>query len=151
MVTEVPPMVDNKVNAGPDWFFCDGCLAYHAPEYRGEFQSNYKKYCHFALSVIREEEKPVDDIPVLYDSLPPEHSLQTFVTKSPTDSMSETFVTDEKQDIAVMGRPKADLPIDEIMELHRSGTSSRNIVMLLGLKVSYRTVARVIEGQGVLV
>lgn len=74
------------------------------------------------------------------------------VTKiSPTDSTWQSNVTHEKDNFVTRGRPKTDLPIDEIMELHKQGIGSRNIVMLLGLNVTYRTVARVIEGQGVLV
>lgn len=56
---KVPPMVDNQVDAGPDWFFCDGCLAYHAPEY----QSRNKRFCKFAFSIVQDKEVPVDDDP----------------------------------------------------------------------------------------
>ena len=61
MEVKVPPMVDRKEDAGLDWFLCDGCLAYHPPEYRGNYESDYKKYCHFALSIIRGEENRADD------------------------------------------------------------------------------------------
>jgi len=59
MVTEIkiPPMADHKADAGPDWFFCDGCLAYHPPEY----QSRNKRYCKFAFSIVQDKESPVDD------------------------------------------------------------------------------------------
>ena len=61
MATEVklPPMVDHKADAGPDWFFCEGCLAYHAPEY----QSRNKRFCKFAFLVVQDKEVPGDDEP----------------------------------------------------------------------------------------
>ena len=62
---KLAPMIDNKADAGPDWFLCDGCLSYHPPEYRAEYHSNseYKKFCHFALAIIQGEEIPVSDTP----------------------------------------------------------------------------------------
>lgn len=150
---KLAPMVDHRSEAGPDWFLCDGCLAYHPPEYRAEYQSNseYKKFCFFAVAVIRDEEIPDSDtLPAsIYQAQ--DIDVQSFVTEGLTDSTCQNIVTPEKQTIVTIGRPKADLPVDKIMELHRDGISSRNIVTLLGLKTSYRTVARVIEGQQVLV
>lgn len=33
---EIPPVIDNKSDAGPDYFFCQACLGYHSPEYRSK-------------------------------------------------------------------------------------------------------------------
>jgi len=145
MVTEVPPMVDNKVNAGPDWFFCDGCLAYHAPEYRGEFQSNYKKYCHFALAVIREEEKPVDDIPLSSISHAQDIDEKAVTLSSPIDSTldnnSETVnVTRQQRSL------RKDLPEEEIIKSTESGQ-----VLAERYGVTRMTISRIRRGQRVLI
>ena len=61
MATEVKlaPMIENKVDAGPDDFFCNGCLAYHPPD----FQSRDKEYCKFAFSIIHNKRSIIKDEP----------------------------------------------------------------------------------------
>ena len=100
--------------------------------------------------ILEKSEKPVTDTPPASISQAWNIDVQSFVTKSPTDSTQTEDVTHEKQTFVTTGRPKADLPVDEIMELHGKRKSSRDIVKILSLNVSYRTVARIIEGQQLL-
>ena len=97
MVTEVKlaPMIDNKADAGQDWFLCDGCLSYHPPEYRAEYHSNseYKKFCHFALAIIQGEEIPVSDTPLPSISHAQDIDGTAVTLSSPTDSTTPTDST----------------------------------------------------------
>lgn len=101
--------------------------------------------------ILEKPENRVTDTPLTSIPHTQDIDVQSFVTECLTDSTCHENVTPEKDSFVTTGRPKADLPVEDIMKLHREGNSSRNIVVLLGLNVSYRTVARVIEGQQVLV
>ena len=141
----VPPMVDNKTDAGSDWFFCHACLAYHPPEYL----SRDARYCEFALRIIQDKEVAVDE-PVS-DPLPASISQACDIDEKPvtlTDWCDSTCdnnstpvnVTRQKRSL------RKELPEDEIIKSAENGA-----VLAERYSVSKMTISRIRRGQRVLV
>lgn len=149
MATEVKlaPMVDNKTDAGQDWFFCDGCLAYHPPEYRAEYQSTseYKNFCSFAVAVIRDGDLPVSDTPLESISQAWDIDEKAVTLSSLTDSTCD----DDSVPVNVTRKQRAlrkELPEDGILASKESGE-----VLAKKYGVSKMTISRIRRGQRVLV
>ena len=145
MEVELAPMIDNKADAGSDWFFCDGCLAYHPPEYRAEYHSDYRKYCYFALAVIRDEELPVDDTPLSSISYAQDIDDTAVKLSNPI----ETTCPDTSMPVNLTRKNRAlrkDLPEDEIID---STEPYRVLAEKYG--VSRTTILNIKKGQRVLV
>ena len=148
MVTDIKlaPMIDNKADAPDGWFLCDGCLAYHPPEYRAEYHSNseYKKFCHFALAVIQGEEIPVTDTPPASISHAQDIDETAVTLSSPTDSTTPTDSTPvnvTKQQRSL----RKELPEDEIINSTESGP-----VLAERYHTTKMTISRIRRGQRVL-
>ena len=149
MATEVKlaPMVDHKEDAGPDWFFCDGCLAYHPPEYKAEYQSNdeYKNFCFFAVAIVRGEEIPVDDTPLSSIYQAQDINEKAVTLNSPIDSTCDT----DSMPVNVTKKNRSlrkELPEEEIINSNESGEA-----LAKRFGVTRMTISRIRRGQRVLV
>lgn len=177
MATEVKlaPMIDNKADAGSDWFFCDGCLSYHPPEY----QSRNKRYCNFAFSIVQDKEFPVEDDAgwlekPITDLLPAsilqaweieDAALKRLYSRKPTPRKSLKAKSHKKSSAVVKSRRggraviknplnftgknralRKDLPEDEI---RKSTEPSRILAERYG--VSHTLIANIRKGQRILV
>ena len=149
MVTEVKlaPMIDNKADAGQDWFLCDGCLSYHPPEYRAEYHSNseYKKFCHFALAIIQGEEIPVIDTPLPSISHTQDIDETAVTLSSPTDSTTPTDSTPVNVTRQTRSLRK-ELPEDEIINSTENGE-----ILAKRFGVTRMTISRIRRGQRILI
>ena len=149
MPTEVKlaPMIDNKADAPDNWFLCDGCLSYHPPEYRAEYQSNdeYKKFCHFAAAIIRGEEIPVIATPLSSISQAQDIDEKAVTLSPPTDSTCDDIST--PVNVTRKNRSlRIELPEDEIRNSTESGEA-----LAKRFSVTRMTISRIRRGQRVLV
>ena len=149
MATEIKlaPMIDNKADAGPDDFLCDGCLAYHPPEYRAKYHSNseYKKFCHFALAIIQGEEISVSDTPLQSISHTQDIDETAVTLSSPTDSTTPTDSTPVNVTRQTRSLRK-ELPEEEIINSTESGE-----ILAKRFGVTRMTISRIRRGQRVLI
>ena len=149
MATEIKlaPMIDNKADAPDNWFLCDGCLSYHPPDYRAEYHSNseYKKFCHFALAVIQGEEIPVSDTPLQSISHAQDIDETGVTLSSPTDSTTPTDSTPVNVTRQTRSLRK-ELPEEEIRNSTESGE-----ILAKQYGVTRMTISRIRRGQRVLV
>jgi len=140
------PMIDNKVDAPDGWFLCDGCLAYHPPEYKAEYQSNdkYKNFCHFAAAVVRGEEISVSDTPPASISQAWNIDEKPVTLTSPIESTCDTDsmpvnVTRKNRSLRI------ELPEEEIRNSTESG-----VVLARRYDTTKMTISRIRRGQRVL-
>ena len=140
------PMIDNKVDAPDGWFLCDGCLAYHPPEYKAEYQSNdkYKNFCHFAAAVVRGEEISVSDTPPASISQAWNIDEKPVTLTSPIESTCDTDsmpvnVTRKNRSLRI------ELPEEEIRNSTESG-----VVLAQRYDTTKMTISRIRRGQRVL-
>ena len=146
MEVKLAPMIENKADAPDGWFFCDGCLAYHPPEYRVEYQSSseYKKFCHFAVAIIREVELAVSDTPLQSISHTQDINEDSVTLTSPI----ETTCDNDSVPVNVTKKNRSlrkELPEEEIRNSTESG-----VVLAQRYDTTKMTISRIRRGQRVL-
>ena len=147
MEVKLAPMIENKADAPDGWFFCDGCLAYHPPADRAEYQSTseYKKFCHFARAVIQGEEIPASDTP------PASISQAWNIDEKPVTLTSPIETTCDNDSVPVNVTRKnrslrKELPEEEIRNSTESGP-----VLAIRYDTTKMTISRIRRRQRVLV
>ena len=140
------PMIENKADAPEGWFLCDGCLAYHPPEYRAEYYSSseYKKFCRFAVAIIQGEEIPVSDTPLQSISHAQDIDEKPVTLTSPI----ETTCDNDSVPVNVTKKNRSlrlDLPEEEIRNSTESG-----VVLARRYDTNKMMISRIRRGQRVL-
>ena len=146
MEVKLAPMIENKADAPDGWFLCDGCLAYHPPQYRAEYHSSseYKKFCRFAVAIIQGEEIPVSDTP-------PEPISQAWnIDEKPVTLTSPIETTCDNDSVLVNVTKKnrslrIELPEEEIRNSTESGA-----VLAIRYDTNKMMISRIRRGQRVL-
>lgn len=144
-----PPIIDNKSEAGPDYFFCQLCLGYHAPEQKSkrDFVYNHHHYicCTWQYENMKNE-KAVDteiwDPTNLLEPVTTGHQIdENLMHNSSTKKTISTVIQKPKK----RGRPQKSIS-PSILE-----SSKTQEQLAEECRVSQSTISRRIkDAQGVL-